>query len=196
MARGLLLCTASTLLASIASPALACFPDAGPFDLDYGTRAEVIVVGRITDRERVQKDCLIPGEIIPLCVYSRIFISVEQVVAGSADKVISAIVDKHPAGGLNDGATGLVRPVPTGQVLIALEDLSVSGAGRRRRNSDGSEAPNPRWGIMTVVEKPCRSAFIFDAASDVAREFLVKWRRANRPGSPRREILQTTPSAQ
>ncbi|RYD87757.1 MAG: hypothetical protein EOP50_20240, partial [Sphingobacteriales bacterium] len=157
------------LTASVAIPAMACSSAGDPFRLEYGTRAEVIVVGRITDYEKVQKRCGLPGEIIPLCGYARIFVTVEKVLAGQSDKMISAIVDKHAAGGLtSDGLTGMSLPLPTNPVLIALEDLSavMSKHGRTRRNSDGSVTPYARWGILTVVEQPCRSAFVFDAESN------------------------------
>lgn len=182
MRQRILLCSTSALIASASTPAMACFPHAGPFNFDYGTRAETIVVGRITDYEKVQKECLAAGELIPLCRYSRIFVSVEQVLAGKADRIVSAIVDKHAAGGLAQGSNGLPRPAATGQVVIALEDLSASlnQHPRRKRNPDGTVVPitYPRWGLMTVVEEPCRSAFVFEADSEAARTFLAKWRQA------------------
>jgi hypothetical protein len=166
---------AATILGLAAGqPAIACRIHAGIAfeDVRY---ADLVVVGRITGyrivrdeafRQRMLSNPKLtpdmrelykgPGSLLP--DYARFDIEVQEVLVGQAPRRLSVTWD--------NSTFGEPKTLPPGPYLIALR--KPSSAPPPLRGPSATVFPTPEPDLHTLLQAPCASPFLFEAASDDA----------------------------
>ncbi|WP_244548229.1 hypothetical protein [Bosea vaviloviae] len=132
------------------------------FDINH---ADVVVIGRISNYRIIRPSQLrkfFEDVDRHLSDYARFDVEVEELLVGKSSGILSVIWDN----------SNFVKPeaMASGPFLIALSDPNSSMPPFR-----GSSAViSPRQGpsLLTVLQAPCSSAFIFESTSDKARAAL------------------------
>jgi hypothetical protein len=132
------------------TPAHACIMMV-PIELTDIEYADVVVVGRIDHYERVGNEELISG-------YAKFDVLVDEVLLGDAPQEITVTWD-------NSTFTEPETMAP-GPFVIALRD---PGSRMPPLRSSGSIFPNPKPDLLTLLQAPCSSPFMFASGSEEAK---------------------------
>ena len=145
-------------MALAGTPAHACITSV-PVELADIEYADVVVVGRIDSYERVGNEELISS-------YAKFDVLVDEVLLGTAPQVVSVTWDNSTFG---EPAT--MQPGP---FLIALRDPGYRMPPLR---SSGSIFPNPKPDLLTLLQAPCSSPFMFANGSEEAKAIRQRLHR-------------------
>ncbi|HTU12291.1 MAG TPA: hypothetical protein VMG08_15475 [Allosphingosinicella sp.] len=92
--------------------------------------------------------------------YARFDIAVEDVLVGTAGRVLTVSWD--------NSTFGEPRSMPAGRYLVALR--RSGGVAPPLRGPSATISPDPHASAMVPVQAPCSRAFIFEEATEQARE--------------------------
>jgi hypothetical protein len=145
--------TIAALFVAIAlagTPAHACMTMV-PIELADIEYADVVVVGRIDHYARVGNEGLISS-------YAKFDVLVDEVLLGNAPRELSVTWD--------NSTFGEPETMQSGPFLIALRD---PGSRMPPLRSSGSIFPYPKPDLLTLLQAPCSSPFMFASGSDEAK---------------------------
>ena len=145
-------------MALAGTPAHACITSV-PVELADIECADVVVVGRIDNYELVGNEGFISS-------YARFDILVEEVLLGHAAQKISVTWD--------NSTFSIPKTMPAGPFLIALRDPRSEMPPLR---SSGTIFPGPNSDLLTVLQAPCSSPFMFASGSKEAKVIRQKLHR-------------------
>ena len=137
-------------MALAGTPAHACIMSV-PIELADIEYADVVVVGRINDYELVGNEGLISG-------YAKFDVLVDEILLGNAPQEITVTW-----GNSTFSEPETMRPGP---FLIALRD---PGSRMPPLRSSGSIFPNPKPDLLTLLQAPCSTPFMFASGSEEAK---------------------------
>ena len=137
-------------MALAGTPAHACIRMV-PIELADIEYADVVVVGRIEHYEIV-------GNPEHIGSYAKFDVLVDEVLLGEAAQEISATWD--------NSTFTLPKTMASGPLLIALRD---PGSEMRPLRATGTILPNPKPDLMTLLQAPCSSPFMFAIGSEEAK---------------------------
>jgi hypothetical protein len=137
-------------MALAGAPAHACIMMV-PLELADIKYADVVVVGRINNYERVGNEDLISG-------YAKFRVLVDEVLLGNSPQEITVTWD--------NSTFSEPETMAPGPFLIALRD---PGSRIPPLRSSGSIFPNPKPDLLTLLQAPCSSPFMFASGSEEAK---------------------------
>jgi hypothetical protein len=132
------------LVVAVSEPAIACALRS-PIVLDYVRHAQVVVVGQISDYQKVRG-------------YARFEIQVDEVLLGSAPSRLA--VTWH------NSTFATPEQMAPGPFLIALRQSSSTSPPVRGPST--TVIPNAEPNLYTVLQATCSSPFLFESKSNEA----------------------------